>query len=87
MWPNAGVDFFNQYWPYDFLSQHWPPYAALAASVVVLVLLRKTWKRVRRLEAQACKGSYFKCTNIGHSKQSIQIRFQSLKSSNLMDRP
>jgi hypothetical protein len=51
MWPNAGVDFFNQYWPYDFLSQHWP-YAALAASVVVLVLLRKTWKRVRRLEAQ-----------------------------------
>jgi hypothetical protein len=51
MWPNAGVDFFNQYWPYDFLSQHWP-YAALAASGVALVLLRKTWKRVRRLEAQ-----------------------------------
>jgi hypothetical protein len=48
---DASVDFFNQYWPYDFLSRFWP-YAALAAAVVVLVLLWKTSKRVRRLEAQ-----------------------------------
>jgi hypothetical protein len=51
MWQDASVDFFNQYWPYDFLSRLWP-YAALAAAVVVLVLLWKTSKRVRRLEAQ-----------------------------------
>jgi hypothetical protein len=51
MWQDAGVDFFNQYWPYDFLSRLWP-YAALAAAVVILVLLWKTSKRVRRLEAQ-----------------------------------
>jgi len=42
MWPNAGVDFFTQY----------SPYATLAASVVVSVLLWKTWKRVRRIEGQ-----------------------------------
>ena len=42
MWLTAGIDFFNQYWPY----------AALAASVAVLVLLWSTWKRVRKVEAQ-----------------------------------
>ena len=51
MSPNAGADLFNQYWPYDFFSQSWP-YVALAASVVVLVLLWKTWKRVRRIEGR-----------------------------------
>jgi hypothetical protein len=51
MWPNAVVDFFNQYWPDIFVSQYWS-YATLAASVVVLLLLWKTWKRVRNVEAQ-----------------------------------
>ena len=39
MWLDAPVDFLIQYWPY----------AVVAASVVVLVLL---WKRVRSVEAE-----------------------------------
>jgi hypothetical protein len=53
MWLSAGVDFFDQHWV-DFFDQYWP-YAALAALVAVLVLLWKTWNRVRSIEAQVTR--------------------------------
>ncbi len=53
MWLGAGVDFLDQHWV-DFFDQYWP-YAALAALVAVLVLLWKTWNRVRSIEAQVTR--------------------------------
>ena len=53
MWLSAGVDFFDQRWV-DFFDQYWP-YAALAALVAVLVLLWKTWNRVRSIEARVTR--------------------------------
>ena len=70
MWPNAGVDLFNQYWPY----------AALAAAVVVLVLLWKTWKRVLNVEAQVkrLRADLFQIQHIASRRL-----FQEMKSASV----